>query len=177
MNTAAPTDRWPPAEAQALEARFGLRVAAHLHESSAALPHDIGERLRVARQQAVARAQQTTRARASAARALPLAQTHTTSLGSSAAAAGGGGDGEESWWMGLGVVLLLLLLASGLAGIDWWRTQEQIQAAAEVDAALLGDDLPPAAYADPGFSEFLVVHPLTELPALNAGSAESAESP
>jgi hypothetical protein len=32
---------------------------------------------------------------------------------------------------------------------------QQIQAAAEVDAVLLADDLPPEAYADPGFGEFL----------------------
>ncbi|MCK6425322.1 MAG: DUF3619 family protein [Burkholderiaceae bacterium] len=172
MNTVAPTDRWPPAEAQALEARFGLRVAAHLHESSACLPHDIAERLRVARQQAVARAQQTTRARAAAPVTRPQAQAGTTTLGPSTAGGliAGGGDGDETWWMGLGILLLVLLLVSGLAGIDWWRTQEQIQAAAEVDAALLGDDLPPAAYADPGFSEFIVVHPLTEAPVLTGES-------
>lgn len=172
MNTVAPTDRWPPAEAQALEARFGLRVAAHLHESSATLPHDIGERLRVARLQALARAQQTAKVRSLA--AAPLAQHRPAGglVGASGTAgvAGGGGDAEEARWMGLGIALLLLLLASGLAGIDWWRTQEQIQAAAEVDAALLGDDLPPSAYADPGFSEFIVVHPLTETPVTSGDS-------
>jgi hypothetical protein len=34
-------------------------------------------------------------------------------------------------------------------------TEEQISAAAEVDAALLVDELPPQAYSDPGFVEFL----------------------
>ena len=46
----------------ALQARFALRVTAGLSEQSDALPHDIGERLRVAREQAVARARQTRRA-------------------------------------------------------------------------------------------------------------------
>ena len=32
-------------------------------------------------------------------------------------------------------------------------------AAAEVDAALLADDLPPEAYTDPGFGEFLKAPP------------------
>jgi hypothetical protein len=36
------------------------------------------------------------------------------------------------------------------------RAVQQISATAEIDAALLGDELPPAAYTDPGFSEFLV---------------------
>jgi Protein of unknown function (DUF3619) len=41
--------------------------------------------------------------------------------------------------------------------IDRHYTQSQIEAAAEVDAAILADDLPPEAYRDPGFAEFLKV--------------------
>ena len=33
--------------------------------------------------------------------------------------------------------------------------RRQVVAAAEIDAALLTDDLPPDAYSDPGFAEFL----------------------
>ena len=32
---------------------------------------------------------------------------------------------------------------------------DQIRDAAEVDSALLADDLPPEAYSDPGFAEYL----------------------
>jgi len=32
---------------------------------------------------------------------------------------------------------------------------EQVHAAAEVDALILADDLPPDAYVDPGFAQFL----------------------
>jgi len=46
------------AEAEALQARFALRVAARLSEGSEKLPHDLSERLRVAREQAIARARQ-----------------------------------------------------------------------------------------------------------------------
>jgi hypothetical protein len=35
------------------------------------------------------------------------------------------------------------------------RYNEQIAAAAEVDTALLSDNLPPSAFSDPGFAEFL----------------------
>ena len=42
----------------ALQARFALRVASRLSEQSEKLPHDLSERLRVAREQAVARARQ-----------------------------------------------------------------------------------------------------------------------
>ena len=33
--------------------------------------------------------------------------------------------------------------------------QAEIRAAAEIDAALLADDLPPEAYGDPGFGAYL----------------------
>ena len=41
-----------------LQNRFGLRVAARLSAGTEGLPHDVGERLRVAREQAVARRKQ-----------------------------------------------------------------------------------------------------------------------
>jgi hypothetical protein len=39
--------------------------------------------------------------------------------------------------------------------IQQWHARAQIDAAAEIDAALLSDSLPPSAYSDPGFAEFL----------------------
>lgn len=159
MNTVPTPTRLPPPEAQALEARFGLRVAAHLQMSSEELPHDISERLRVARQQAVARARQATRQQtaavgASAASALQVVGVDPHN--GTAMMMGSGDDRDEAWWMRLGILIPLLMLVAGLVGIDWWHTNEQIQATAEIDAALLGDDLPPAAYADPGFAEYIV---------------------
>ena len=49
----APT-RMPPVPPGRPQARFALRVASRLSEQSAALPHDLWERLRVAREQALA---------------------------------------------------------------------------------------------------------------------------
>ena len=43
----------------------------------------------------------------------------------------------------------------GLLLIQRQAEIEQVRAAAEVDAQLLADDLPPDAYSDPGFAEFL----------------------
>jgi hypothetical protein len=80
-------------------------------------------------------------------------------LGTSGAAAlmqsGPTGSDESSLWSRLGWLLPTLALVLGLVGIDQWRDRESIAAMAELDAELLGDDLPPAAYADAGFSEFL----------------------
>ena len=49
----------------------------------------------------------------------------------------------------------LVTLVVGLVLIDQWHDRAQINAVADVDSALLADDLPPDAYSDPGFVEFL----------------------
>jgi hypothetical protein len=47
------------------------------------------------------------------------------------------------------------VLVAGLVFIQHHHDLQQIAVAAEIDSALLADTLPPAAYSDPGFSEFL----------------------
>jgi len=49
----------------------------------------------------------------------------------------------------------LAVLLAGLVLIDSQYSRAQIEAAAELDAAILSDDLPPEAYRDQGFVEFL----------------------
>ena len=49
----------------------------------------------------------------------------------------------------------LVALLGGLLAIDHLQSRSQIDAATDVDSALLADDLPPQAYSDPGFLEFL----------------------
>ena len=65
------------------------------------------------------------------------------------------GGGSGSWWVKLASVLPLVALAGGLMLIQSWQTSAQISVAADIDAALLADDLPPKAYSDAGFVEFL----------------------
>lgn len=146
-----------PANADALEARFALRLTAQLEGSARQAPHDISERLRVARQQALAQARRPTAARSPERVAAPAVMP--VSLGSSGAAAllqgGTAGGDDTSLWSRLGWLLPALALLLGLIGIGQWHDMESIAAMAELDAELLGDDLPPAAYADAGFSEFL----------------------
>lgn len=178
MNTPQPP-RLTPAQAEALQARFALKISARLDEGAKALPHDISERLRVARQAAVA-----------AALVRPAIQTAPQTAPSSVAGvvlagAGGGGasvnvggmftggassirghsrdvdhgrrldDAPPSWGWRIASALPLIVLLAGLWGVNAWYQREQVQAAAEVDVALLSDELPPAAYADPGFEEYL----------------------
>jgi Protein of unknown function (DUF3619) len=105
------------------------------------LLQDISERLRVAREQAVARARHVQR---QASAPLVSLQGGTAALG-----------GPDPWWQRLASLLPLLVLAAGLMLVGQWTTREQVLAATDIDAILLSDEVPPDAYADPGFAEFL----------------------
>ena len=138
-------------ERDALEARFALRLTARLSQGSADLPHDVSERLRFAREQALERARTAKRVQTAAASTVVSTNGGAAALGAS-----------PSWWWRLAAVLPLVALVGGLAIIQQVQQQEQIDAAAEIDTALLADDLPPSAYSDPGFKEFLAAAPASE---------------
>lgn len=123
---------------------FGGRVAARLSAGVAELPHDITERLRVARVQAVARRKVS---------GLQAAPAVVSASGGQAVL--GFGDEGLSLWSRIGSALPLIVLAAGLIAIHTIQNDRRAAELAEVDAALLTDDLPPAAYADPGFVQFL----------------------
>jgi Protein of unknown function (DUF3619) len=139
--------RATPAGTEALQSRLGTALAAALSERAADLPHDLAERLRAGREQALGRA----RFKA-APEVAPAAATVVVGLSIGRAAVAGG---PASWWVKVASGLPLLVLLAGLLLIDRWNDTEQVHAAAEIDALLLADDLPPAAYTDPGFGEFL----------------------
>lgn len=200
MNTSKP-DSLTAAQAEALAARFALRVSARLTEGAEQLPHDISERLRVARQQAVATAQQ---ARAGVL-ARPVAQAETRIMIAPRPALAGAGSGvglslpppgvpttrsprhhsrdvlhgrrlddaPPSWGWRLASALPMVALVVGLWLIHKTYQQEQVQAATEVDMALLTDELPPSAYADPGFEEYLRS---ADAPAIDLSLAEDQDA-
>lgn len=62
---------------------------------------------------------------------------------------------SKSIWETLGWVAPLVVLVFGLIGIAQWQDDSRINDMAQVDAALLTDDVPPDAYADSGFMAFL----------------------
>jgi hypothetical protein len=134
MNTKVSISRFDTAED-----RFGQRLVARLSEGNQALPHDISERLRIARAQAVA-----ARKQAPQLRTAPVAvqSGHTVTLGG-------------SWWTRIGSVVPLIALVAGLITISVMQDDDRASELAEVDSALLTGDLPPAAYTDPGFAQFL----------------------
>lgn len=135
------------------EARFALRVCARLSEGSAELPNDVSEHLRMARQQALQRAQAV---RMSATTGTLQVQGLRTALGLSA----GGPSTSPGWLSKMAATLPFIVLVAGLFLIQKHHLRSQVSAAAEIDTALLSDDVPPNAYSDEGFVEFLKTPPL-----------------
>ncbi len=119
--------------------RLGRRLAACLDASIEALPHDISERLRAARVQAMGQF-----------RPAPVAV-----LQPATAAAVGSSEDDGGLWPRLVALVPLLALAAGLFVIQALGDDQRTRELAEIDAAILTDDLPPAAYTDPGFVQFL----------------------
>jgi hypothetical protein len=124
---------------EATEEEFGRRVAARLSAGNLELPHEIGERLRAARMQALGRRKVMRQLRAAPA---VVAKGGTATLG-------------NGWWTRIGSVVPLIALVAGLLVISAMQEDNRADELAEVDSALLTDDLPPAAYTDPGFVQFL----------------------
>jgi len=119
---------------------LGRRVAARLSEGTQQLPHEVSERLRAARVRAVARRKLEVVA--------PL-------RGYALAGAGRLVDEGLSLWGRLASAVPVVVLAAGLVTIHVIQNDLRASEIAEVDAALLIDDLPPEAYADAGFVRFL----------------------
>jgi hypothetical protein len=136
--------------AQLSQDRFGLRVAARLSVGNAELPHDISERLRVARHQAVAMRKRTQLA--------TVTKSATAVYGSGGSATMSFDDEGLNLWNRLASFLPLIALVVGLVSIAVVQNDLRANELAEVDTALLVDDLPPAAYADAGFAQFLKLH-------------------
>jgi Protein of unknown function (DUF3619) len=123
--------------------RYGLRIAARLSDATGQLPHDVSERLRAARTQAMAK------------RKIASTRTASSVVASGGAASLTFGDENFSLWDRIASALPLIALLAGLVVITVVQNDNRAREVAEIDAALLTDDLPPAAYVDPGFAQFL----------------------
>lgn len=140
-----------PRDPQVCADLYGRRIAARLDEATHALPHDISERLRAARVRAVAQRK----------REVLVMQPQLAIAGGAGLFEGRGGDGRQApegqpgFWRWVVSALPVVVLAAGLVAIQSYHADQRASEVAEVDAALLTDDLPPAAYADAGFVQFL----------------------
>jgi hypothetical protein len=135
---------------EAVQAQFAQKITAQLTRHTDDLPSDISERLRFGRENAIQHAR--------AVRLRQVASPGYAKFGSVLTWFGSNGDESSGWWMKCISILPLFVLLAGLVAIQDWHNNSEIAAVAEVDSSLLADDLPPAAYGDVGFLEFLKSH-------------------
>jgi len=119
------------------EERFARRLCRVLDRSTDDLAPDIVERLRASRCRAVA------------AQAVPAHAPLRVKVGADGTAAVGGIPHP------LRTLFAICALLFGIALAYYWNAFEQVEAAQEIDLALLADELPPKAYLDPGFQAWL----------------------
>jgi len=125
---------------------LGKAIAHRLSEGAGELPHDISERLKVARSQAVAK------------RRIVSVQSASAVSYAGAEATLQFGEQDGGWLNRLASLLPLIALIAGLISIAVLQDEDRTRELAEVDAELLTDDLPPAAYTDPGFAQYLRIN-------------------
>ena len=128
-----------------VENQLAARWVPGLDASLETLPHHVSERLRVARL-----------------KALDLKRVQFKQTASHLQVNGGvatlsGPNDEPGVWSRLASYLPLLVLLAGLIGIHEFQNDSNAHKLANLDQALLLDDLPPDAYTDPGFLKFLSV--------------------
>lgn len=134
----------PLTKTNALQDRLGLKLVSYLNLSSAGLTHDVSERLRVARLQALSQRKVTARG-----------LTRSVVANGASAALTWGQEESLGWWGRVGAIAPLIALVVGMLLINSLQNDNRARELAEVDVSLLTDVLPLEAFADPGFVQFL----------------------
>lgn len=121
------------------EEQFARQVCRVLDQGAQTLAPTISERLRAAREQALA---------------LQPAQAIETQIVGAGGTARLAQNGHEQGhpWRTLFAILMLLL---GMSIAYYWNSFQLADENEEIDSALLADELPPKAYLDPGFQAWL----------------------
>ena len=126
--------------------QLGMRMAALLDQNTQQLPYDISERLRAARTRALAAG------RAKRAELTTVADAQIQSNGTVRLPFQ---SSTHDIYKLLASFIPLICLAAGLMMLYEFHNDQAAMELAEIDSALLIDDLPPQAYADPAFFDFL----------------------
>jgi hypothetical protein len=121
---------------------FAKSLIQRLDTAAQTTAPDIAERLRFARERALG-----------VQKVAPISTAWSLASQTDASFALGGG--HFNWFSKLGVMAPLVALIVGLIVITQLQNDYRAKEIADVDAALLVDDLPPSAYADQGFGQFL----------------------
>ena len=122
---------------------FAYKVRHALNEKLDDLPASTTDRLAAARKLALARK------KADAPAAVAVRQNVFAGVASSLFVE------PLSWLSRMSVILPLLLLVGGLVGIYQFEQEQHVAELAEIDAAVLSDELPLSAYMDHGFNAYL----------------------
>lgn len=122
---------------------FAYKVRHALNESLDALPPSTTERLASARNLALSRKKKDSPLRRLATQGVLAG--HVGSLFSE----------QFPWIHRMGVAIPMIVLAIGLVGIYQFEQQQRISETADIDAAVLSDELPLSAYLDHGFNAYL----------------------
>lgn len=125
------------------EIDYAYKIRRAMNESTETIPQATLDRLAQSRQIALSRKKE----------AVP-----TSVFAFSGALAGNvnsSSSGSSSWLKKASLLIPLIALAAGLYGIYHYEQEQQIQDLAEIDAAVLVDELPPDAYLDEGFNAYL----------------------
>lgn len=127
------------------DTNFAYSVRRALNEKLDDLPASTTDRLAAARMAAMARKKADAPARVRVSRTAP--------------ALAGGASGffanQFAWFNRVSVALPLLLVLGGMVGVYQYEQQQTVQELAEMDAAVLSDELPLSAYLDQGFGAYL----------------------
>ena len=115
------------------ELQFAFQIKRNLDQTVARLPTGHAERLRAARERAVA----------------VQRRTNTVVV---AAAVGAPSSFSFTW---LGRLAPIGALVVGLVAINYWHETERAAEIAEIDVQMLLDELPPNAYLDKGFGAWV----------------------
>jgi hypothetical protein len=127
----------------AKDLNFAYKVRHALNENLDNLPASTADRLASARKMALSRKKNESPLRVAAARY----------------AFAGGANGlfgnSFSWLARMGMAIPVVVVAIGLVGIYQMEEARRIKETADIDVAVLSDELPLTAYADHGFNAYL----------------------
>lgn len=120
------------------EQRFARQICQALDRSACALDAPITERLRAARERALARQR------------VPVAAPQIVGAGGTALL-----HGHEDARHPVRMLFVILALLLGFSLAYYWNGFSQADENEAIDSALLADDLPPNAYLDRGFQAWI----------------------
>lgn len=125
------------------ELNFSYKVRHALNEQLDDLPSSTTDRLAAARKLALSRKKSD-----SPLRVLVRQKAFAGEIGNMV-------NERFSWTVRIALAIPLIVLVCGLVGIVQYEKQARIDETADIDAAMLSDELPLTAYADHGFNAYL----------------------